>query len=81
MGISFFLAKSFSFFLQEISRPAVIQGECLNFFGFGFTLMGGKFDSTAKLIISKNLLNASFGEFSLVTLCHDVDFITLQKDW
>ena len=79
MGISFF-SKYFLFILKEISRPAVIQGECLNFFGFGFTLMGGKFEPTAKLIISKKLLNASFGEFSMVTLCHDVDFITLQKD-
>ena len=60
------MANSFSLFLCDISKPAVIQGECLNFLGLGFTLISGKI---YQLLFLKEIIKWIFCIFLSNNIC------------
>ena len=75
-----FFANNFSFRFWDTLKPCVIQGEWKNLTGFCFTLISGNAKSLAEFKISKKLLKANLGTFSLITLVHLVDFNNVQKE-
>ena len=78
-GHLIFRANNFSLVFCDVFKPTVIHGLCLNFNGFGLTVITGKAMSLEELIISKKFSKASLGFVSDVMLCHLADFNKLQK--